>query len=317
MRNEWGRHERGLDELGSNYTRLAVTESDETTQLYVEVESWNSTAEDAWLWVSRDNWTISSSEDTTLYLYYDNNHADNDEFVGATGSTPGVAVWDSNFVFVTHMADSSDSGHIGDSTSNGATGTKTGAGAPQEVTDSIHGTGQQFDPSGQKIDLDNEVSSPSAFTVEILWKWTGNSTGSDPTYHQLLDHIAGGSNLKNYFLVGKVGVDYYARVTTNEGLKIHPYYFMTPGNVEYIGYIWDGTQIYGIEDGVLDTPTSANGTLVTGTTPLTIGRTGNYQVNGVIYEIRISDAVRSAAWIKAAYYTWWDDMVSYYNTPHG
>jgi hypothetical protein len=110
-----------FDELGSNYTRLAVTESDETTQLYVEIESWNSTAEDAWLWVSRDNWTISGSEDTTLYLYYDNNHADNDEFVGATGSTPGAAVWDSNFAFVTHMADRYDSGHIGDSTSNGAT----------------------------------------------------------------------------------------------------------------------------------------------------------------------------------------------------
>ncbi|MBN1692598.1 MAG: hypothetical protein JW845_03485 [Dehalococcoidales bacterium] len=70
-----------FDELGANYKKLAVTTDDGQTQLYVVVEKWDAVNEDALLRVSKEGWQISSSEDTIIYLYFDNTHEDNSSYV--------------------------------------------------------------------------------------------------------------------------------------------------------------------------------------------------------------------------------------------
>ena len=58
-----------FDEIGVNGQRMAITESDGTTQLYAEIEEWNSTSEEGNLWVNVSS--ITNVGDTTLYIDYD------------------------------------------------------------------------------------------------------------------------------------------------------------------------------------------------------------------------------------------------------
>ena len=127
---------RVFDEVGANSLKIAVTTED-GEELYVEVEKWDNGNEEAWLWVSKSGWSISSTGDTILYLYYDNDHADNSTYVGAPNSTPAENVWDSYFKFVSHMQDDPDTSHIRDSTGNDLDGTKKGANEPRETNRNV------------------------------------------------------------------------------------------------------------------------------------------------------------------------------------
>jgi len=67
----------------------------ELPNLYVEIEKWDNGNEEADLWVKVPS--VSDSGVTTLFLYYDSEHADNTDYVGDTGDTPAKSVWDSDF----------------------------------------------------------------------------------------------------------------------------------------------------------------------------------------------------------------------------
>ena len=130
-----------FDELTSdaNRTKIAVTEDDGTTELYVEIEEWVDASETAWLWVSDSTFSISSSVDTDIYLYYDSTHAANTAQVADLNSR--TEVWDSSFTAVYHMKTASPV----DVTSNSHDGTGTGN---STATGQI-GTANAFDGSGQ------------------------------------------------------------------------------------------------------------------------------------------------------------------------
>jgi hypothetical protein len=83
-----------FDELTSdaNRKKIAVTESDETSQCYVEIERWDDANEKAWLWVKVPS--ISDSADTTLYIYYDSTQSDNTTYVGDVNDAVCANVWD-------------------------------------------------------------------------------------------------------------------------------------------------------------------------------------------------------------------------------
>ena len=89
-----------FDELGSSSLKIKAMSG--ATECYIEIETWDSTTEKAVLWVKIPS--ISSTVDTEIVLSYDSTWSDNSSYVGVTGSTPGKAVWDSNFVAVYHMA---------------------------------------------------------------------------------------------------------------------------------------------------------------------------------------------------------------------
>lgn len=81
-------------EVGDSYKKIAITESDGVTELYVEVDNWSATDEVATLIVSRSDVTLSSAADTVLYIYYDFEQADNAN-VDTTGNRPEV--WDDSY----------------------------------------------------------------------------------------------------------------------------------------------------------------------------------------------------------------------------
>jgi len=71
-------------EIGANYKKIAITLDDGTTEIFAQVESWDSVAEVALLWVSRSDFTVTSTATTDLYIYFDSTKADNSYYIGKT-----------------------------------------------------------------------------------------------------------------------------------------------------------------------------------------------------------------------------------------
>lgn len=149
-----GRDSRDLttvfDVLGSNYLKLAFTDAD-GNELYYEVEDWDATAEEAYIWVKMPS--VSASEDTVLHLYFDPDQADNTSYGGLPNSVAAENVWDAAAVLVSHMGDSPDTSHIRDSTSNDNDGAKSGAGSPAVDTGGRIGDAQSFNGAGSYVDM--------------------------------------------------------------------------------------------------------------------------------------------------------------------
>ena len=61
--------------LDANRKKIAVTTSNGTSECYVEIEKWDTANEQAFLHVKVPS--VSSSADTTLYIYYDSTQSDN------------------------------------------------------------------------------------------------------------------------------------------------------------------------------------------------------------------------------------------------
>lgn len=91
-----------FDELtaDANRFKIAVTKSDGTTQLYVEIEQWDDAGENAVLWVSKDDWLIN--DNTSIFIYYDVAHADNTSHVFENYAPE---VYDADYERVLHLSD--------------------------------------------------------------------------------------------------------------------------------------------------------------------------------------------------------------------
>jgi RHS repeat-associated protein len=309
-----------FDEVGSNSKKIAVTEDDGTTQMYVEIEKWNytgnSATNQAWLWVSNPGWTVSSTEDTVLYLYYDNTQADNTTYVGDTGSAPAQAVWDSNYQAVYHMTDGADTSHVYDSTSNANHGAKRGANTPLQA-DGLAGKGQQFtsrtnDSDYIQVTNDASLQIGGPFTVETLIKRTDNSANI-----LITKYIGwlGGQGIYNYYMFN------YSNLTNfSFGDTAYTDHSVQSGAPAYNDYTlltmtWDGDYLKSYAD-ASQTDSSQEGAVTPASSTALDLFLGSHNsaytsgLDGVMDETRISSTSRSAAWIKATYYTTRDNLVS-------
>jgi len=143
--------------------------SDVETQLYTEIEYWDWSNEQAWLWTKIP--TISSGIDIDIYLYYDSTQNDNIDYIGDTGSTPAQNVWNSNFKAVFHLTQDPTGGSncILDSTSNNNHGTPQGSMTSDDLVDGKIGKALEFDGSNDWIQIDESIiDGLTALTVEAL-----------------------------------------------------------------------------------------------------------------------------------------------------
>jgi len=165
-----------FDEVGANSLKIAVTTLDGETECYVEIERWDSGNEKAWLWVKVPS--VSSTEDTILYIYYDNTHADNTTYVGVPNSTPAENVWDANFKLVDHLQDDPDNASTRDSTTNDNDGVKKAANEPIEIDGQI-ARAQEFDGLNDFINCGGDASlnvGNADFSVE-MWVYPEGNVG--------------------------------------------------------------------------------------------------------------------------------------------
>ena len=297
----------------ANRKKIAVTTSDGTTQCYVEIEKWNTASTQAWLWANVPS--VSSTADTSLYLYYDKNQADNTAYVGDTGSTPAQSVWDTNFRGVWHLNESS--GTAKDSTSYATSGTYSGSPYTQGVSGKIDGA-SDFGPSstgqvscGDPADGHLDFGSNS-FTAEFwvyfdattgdyqLPLYKGGSYSADPGYDFEM-------SMYSPYNVGFNMADGSILVST-------PSFAPTLDTWMHLVGVCDRSAVMTrlFKDGVeVGTGTSLGSLGSVSTTQALLIPRGNYVKDLILDEVRISYGRRSDAWIKASYESERDHFIDY------
>jgi len=309
-----------FDEVGANRKKIAVTLADGVTQCYVEVEKWDAVNKKAWLWVKVPS--ISATEDTVLYIYYDNNQPDNTAYVGDTGETPAQNVWDEHFVFVSHMRDDPDSSHIKDSTSNANNGTKKGAGEPAVTTNGKIDDAQDFDGTDDMITVTDDPTlnfdASDPMTLEAWINVTDKNLSGTANYQYIFSKRLNGTGTGYELYLQADGYLRFLIRCSNENLCYITDNLCLYGGWHYVVGVRDVAEdklrlfVDGAEaiTPITDTTT---GTL-TNAADLRIGRTDfteHRYLNGIADELRISKARRSDAWIKATYETVRDNLLTW------
>jgi len=288
-----------FDEVGNNSQKIAVTQGNGTTQLCCEIETWNATSKEAVLHVSRDAWNISSSVNTSIYIYYDNTQDNNTGYIGAIGTTAGETVWDANFKAVYHMVDATISTVL-DSTNNNNDGTKKGANEPVGATGKV-GQGQLFD--------DGEISTSGAYNDN---GYTISFCSYPTDIISSLYVAAGNADIRavilgyqdNNFNIYNKGYPTGTAGDTQVAATINTW--------QHIVYGSDGTDVLAYKDGanVIDVTANLNTNEMD---EFSIGRhpLGTHPYAGTLDEVRISNTLRNAAWIKATYNGLWDTLLTW------
>jgi len=283
-----------FDEVEANSKKIAVTVG-EDTETFVEIEKWDPVNEQAWLWA---NVTATSATNQTLYLYYDNDHADNTDYVDVTETGNSTNVWDSDYEYVWHMRDKNTS-TVADSTGNNNDGTKVGANQPVVTTAGQIDDAQDFDGTNDYID--NPADLPSTYTVEA---WVTVGLDAERYFHGGVDNkyagLIGYDYITDKFRAVKHASDSY--IVTDA---------VDTGILYYITYAVDGTYHEIFRDGVSrDSATTAN--TATTDTALYVGKRNDGKFwKGIQDENRLSNIVRSDAWIKASYESGRDDLLDF------
>jgi len=231
---------------------------------------------------------LSSTTDTTLYMYYGNPEAIEQQ-------NPS-AVWDSNFVMVQHLEE--DEQNRFDSTAKGNDGTIHG---DVEKSEGKIDSADEFDGVDDYMEIadDPSLNPTLAITIEL---WMNlSSTG---------DYI----NLVNKGLYSQ----YCLRSGSQEGRTYWCSRFDdgTAKSVEgSIGWTWDtwhhlmvtldaeANMMKVYLDGVekLSSTFSSGKSIAVTTSPVLISDISRRWIKGIIDEVRISNVARSADWIKASY----------------
>ena len=295
-----------FDELStiSGTKKIAITDANDN-QLYTEIERWDWGNEEANLWVKVP--TISSGTDTNLYLYYDSTQPDNVTYVGDTGDTPAKSVWDANFVGVWHMAQDPSIGGacILDSTSNVRHQTPTSMDATNLV-DSAIGKGLYFDGVNDCIISGNSDLSALRinFTITFFAKFGAATGGYDfavtvggASHGQIQN---GAWHDSDNFSLG-VGYD-GVQVTDLD---------VDRGNYHLFSQTLDSSVMYAYKD--IAKSAITNMVTIEDLSNDQIGFGGNAVNRGqiTIAEARISKIVRSDVWLKATYYSNWNDFITF------
>ena len=275
---------------------------DNTTELNYEIEKWNESG-NSFVWVRIPS--VSSSSDTKFWIYYGNS--------GATDGQNAAGVWDSNYMGVWHLSETS--GTIYDSTSNNNDGTNYGA---IPVKGMIGGAYDFEADDGDYIEIpdSDSLDMSTALTIEfyakvesetyrsaVISKWS-NSIGRSytPTWYSQTD-----SSLVLYLYSS---ADYSCAQTTSEmfdDTNWHKWSMTYDGSTPEANSYKD----YSLENH--DTTNIPTSIYIT-TTPVRFGSHGSATTmyyDGILDEIRFSNILRSDAWIKASYYSEIDNLLTY------
>jgi hypothetical protein len=266
-------------------------EDDTGTQLSHEIESFDASTGDLWAHVKLPS--VSSSADTTIYLYYGNSDASNQESV--------ADVWSNNFDAVYHLDESaSGTGNTGvyrDSTDNNrhADDYVSATGQTGVVSD-----GQSFDPSANDriITSVEQTIDDSSFTISAWFQ--SNSTA----YGTIVDTYNGSfPQVSLQYNEQQNGMDF--RVNDGSNLTIPTAGTLGKGVPHFVGGVRDGTEFRIHLDGAIRDRKSQSGFAsdLTKGQPFWIGRRpdGIGTIDGFIDEVRFASVSRSDAWMSTTY----------------
>jgi hypothetical protein len=268
---------------------IRFTESDGDTLLSYERDRHDAVNELAEYFVKIPS--ISDSEDTIIYMYYGDENA-------LDGADP-PNVWDDDFEGVYHKSDATTS-TVGDSTANSNTGTKKAVNQPIEAAGKINKS-QDYDGNDDYVRISRLIEND--FTISAWVRTT--ATGGTADWHDgdgIVDaEVAGQANdfgtalvgNKFGFGIGNPDTTILSTTAINDGSWYH---------VAATRKRSDGAMLLYVNGSQENSNTGQTGSL-TAPSYMRFGclQTGLNFLNGYIDEVRISSAVRTAAWIKAEY----------------
>lgn len=278
---------------------IRFTDTDGSDLAY-EIEKWDETGT-SYVWVNVPQIDINSSTDY-IYLYYGN--------ASASDHQQATSTWNTNYAAVWHLEETG-SGNLGDyndSTSNNNDG--QGGGGTADYVPSPSGSGkingaQSFDGSNDYIQVSHTDSINPTAKISIEG-WLNLDTTND-TYL-----ISKGVNTRYEFRLWRVD---------DTNAYIQPVFVKTDGSFYYVSSqtatistsSWNYIA-YTFESSTNEMKVFINGSAVSDPTisvlsasygssdDICIGcRNNNNFIDGQIDDIRISNNVRSAAWIAASY----------------
>ena len=221
--------------------------------------------------------TLSASTDTQIHMYYSNP-------IVADGQNV-MAVWDSDYVGVWHY-----DGDILDSTGNNNDGTNYDS----IETTGIIGGGRSFD-GNDYISYDDSIF-PSGSSPRTLSAWVNHSNLLTTVQAPLV--YGTGDTGQAYGLFQKnskwLAGGYSDDITLNTIPTINNWY--------HLAMTYDGTTVRAYVDGSLDISAAKSWNTILD--EFRVGQqlnTGNQFFAGQLDEIRISDTVKTADWIKTEY----------------
>ena len=279
---------------------IFFTASDGTTKLPHEIEKYTSSTGELVAWVKVPS--ISSSTNTTIFMYYGCATASDQQDV--------ANVWDTNFKGVWHLKENptGTAPQMKDSTSNTNHGTTTGMVSGDQQTVKING-GLNFDATDAYIQTTSgESKTASAITWEVWFKadsvgarrhllWEGNSVGNGWGGEQEM-HLSTDVNQLTALYGesdggGEVQIDY--AFTDTASLHHAVFVVASPGTSPSGTLYVDGTS-RGTDTG---TQTDRSGW----DTNFRIGRPGTSEryFDGTLDEVRVSNTARSYDWIVTEY----------------
>jgi len=292
---------------------LRFTDSDGTLLAY-EIQSWDETGT-SYVWVKVPQIDGSSNNDY-IWMYYGNAGA-------ANGQDTTGAVWNNGYTAVYHLDEPGTS--FADATTNhvNATDSTTTVSATGQIgaardfngtTDSINlGSNQDFINNASMASMSawintDTIAAGSADIVSVTVDGTATTSGSR------LGIARDGSNVLVYARTMDDSSDVVNVTTTTNPLTANTWQHVTV----VADYASDTIKIYvdGVEQATTGTPNftlsaipgtnSANGAIGSNE-----GTGGGAEFDGTIDEARISNAGRSADWIKAQYENQRDNFVTF------
>ena len=283
---------------------ILFTESDGTTKLSHEIETYTSATGGLVAWVKVP--TLSSISNTILYMYYGNLLAANQQNV--------TNVWSNNYEAVYHLND----GSFNDSTSNVRHGTNYGS---SDTTGKIAGA-RDFNPadgvdyisigdwnvSGNQLTLQAWIN-PDNFAQDdprVVSKAQGTA-GAPEQDHVFMLSLIDGSNGENRLRFRlKTGTSDTAGTTTLVGTPPNSD-LPSAGSWYLAAAIYNGSNMQIVRDDLNGGSNSKTGALRENSWAIQIGnQPGSTDINsrafnGKIDEVRISSAARSASWLTTEY----------------
>ena len=242
--------------------------------------------------------TVSGTVDTDIYCYYDNQAAADQE--------DASNAWDSGFMGVYHLEHKPSSLTILDSTSNARNGTKKSLSEPSGA---IVGA-QKFDGVNDYITLGTALNFAGLTEVTIEAVINHDGTGAANEEHTVFScfssttvaatmlriepNTGGTANRLEGFAIKQTDT----QVGGDFGITV------TPSQINHVASAYNATDLRGYVNGTVGGTTFASGAAFdAGASPESlIGYTNANSTDGLtgnLYEVRISNVARSAAWLKA------------------
>lgn len=291
----------------TSFRKIMITTDDGITPCQMEIEHWDWSLEKAWLWTKVP--LVTSGTNTLLYLYYDKLQPENREYVGITGEIPACDVWDDDYELVYHMGNGSDSTYIADSIINNYVGYKPNLYAKPiiDINGKIGPCQSYYDGSQASCTYTLKNFSPNAnpyYTIEAIVKRDTNFGN----YRLIFGNTNGASSNNFLCCLNNAKMVLYCSsggwlVSTNDILT-------NLGEWYYIVWLIKNNIVEYYYGPYLKDSQDSFSTLGTNSLSLRTGYyNSSYAFDGDIDELRFSTIERSAAWIKATYYSNWNALI--------